>query len=225
MSSDHDTSRFDAQLDALASAVARGGRYEGVEAVRALLDAGADPSLILDRGIVKGITTVGDQFRDSQCFIPEVLLAARGLRACLDMLRPHLCARQVPVRGTVVLGTVHGDLHDIGKRLVGIMLEGAGFRVIDLGVDVLPQTFAEAARQHGAQIVGVSALLTTTMKNIREVIAELDAGGLRDRVKVIVGGAPVTEQWAMETGADAYAPDAVTAADKCRELVSCVAPA
>jgi 5-methyltetrahydrofolate--homocysteine methyltransferase len=207
------------RLDALASAVAEGNRDSAVTVTRALLDEGVNSASILDAGLIAGIKQVGERFRDSQCFVPEVLLAARTMRACLQMLHPQFARGKIRHRGTIVLGTVHGDLHDIGKNLVGIMLEGAGFRVIDLGVDVPTQKFAEAARQHNAHIVAISALLTTTMQNVTAVIDSLVSHGLRESVKVIVGGAPTTREWADQIGADGYAPDAIQAAEKCAEWV------
>jgi 5-methyltetrahydrofolate--homocysteine methyltransferase len=205
------------ELAVLRDAVATGDRPAAVESTKRLLGAGANPASIVDDALVPGITQVGEQFRDSKCFVPEVLLAARSMRASLDLVRPRFGEGGMPVAGTMVLGTVHGDLHDIGKNLVAMLVEGAGLRVVDLGVDVAPQRFADAVRQHNADVVGISALLTTTMRNIREVIAALEADGLRPRVKVLVGGAPVTADWAREVGADAFAPDAATAAIICRE--------
>jgi 5-methyltetrahydrofolate--homocysteine methyltransferase len=163
---------------------------------------------------------VGEKFKNGEYFVPEVLVAARAMKAAMELLRPLLAASDVEPIGTVVIGTVRGDLHDIGKNLVAMMLEGAGFRVVDLGVDVPAEKFIEAAREHNAEIVGMSALLTTTMTYMPEVIKALEAEGIRNRVKVIVGGAPVTQEWADQIGADGYAPDAASAVDKCKELLA-----
>ena len=177
------------------------------------------PGEILRAGLIAGMTVVGDAFRRHEIFLPDVLLAAKAMQAGLDVLRPHLAAGGVPTAGRVVLGTVRGDLHDIGKNLVGILLGGAGFDVIDLGVDVPPERFVHCAEERGAAVIGVSALLTTTMTGMREVVALVHARGLADRVKVIVGGAPVTEAFAREIGADGYAYDAASAAVRVKQLM------
>ncbi|MBC7223706.1 MAG: corrinoid protein [Anaerolineae bacterium] len=198
--------------------------YEGnAEAVAALtqeaLDAGLSPEEILNQGMIAGMDAVGRDFRDGILFVPEVLIAARAMHAGMDILRPLLTEAESHSKGTVVLGTVRGDLHDIGKNLVGMMMEGAGFQVVDLGTDVPPEKFVGAAKEHGAKIVGMSALLTTTMTEMPNVIAALEEAGLRDAVKVMVGGAPVTERFAEEIGADGYAPNASAAVEKARELL------
>ena len=177
------------------------------------------PGEILRAGLIAGMTVVGDAFRRHEIFLPDVLLAAKAMQAGLDVLRPHLAAGGVPTAGRVVLGTVRGDLHDIGKNLVGILLGGAGFDVIDLGVDVPPERFVHCAEERGAAVIGVSALLTTTMTGMREVVALVHARGLAGRVKVIVGGAPVTEAFAREIGADGYAYDAASAAVRVKQLM------
>lgn len=198
--------------------------YNGnAEAVAALtqeaLDAGLSPEEILNQGMIAGMDAVGRDFRDGILFVPEVLIAARAMHAGMDILRPLLTEAESHSKGTVVLGTVRGDLHDIGKNLVGMMMEGAGFQVVDLGTDVPPEKFVEAAKEHRARIVGMSALLTTTMTEMPNVIAALEEAGLRDAVKVMVGGAPVTERFAEEIGADGYAPNASAAVEKARELL------
>jgi 5-methyltetrahydrofolate--homocysteine methyltransferase len=193
------------------------------DTVRALagraLAAGIAPADVLRGGLIAGMTVVGDAFRNHEVFLPDVLLAAKAMQAGLDVLRPHLAAGGVPTAGRVVLGTVRGDLHDIGKNLVGILLGGAGFDVIDLGVDVSAERFVDAAVERGADVIGVSALLTTTMTGMKEVVALVRARGLAGRVKVIVGGAPVTEAFAREIGADGYAYDAASAALRVKQLV------
>jgi 5-methyltetrahydrofolate--homocysteine methyltransferase len=175
---------------------------------------------VLNKGLLAGMDVVSEQFRVREIFLPDVLLAARAMHAGLDVLRPLLARDNVAAAGTVVLGSVKGDLHDIGKNLVGIMLKGAGFEVIDLGHDVAPERFVETAEQSGAQVIGMSALLTTTMIGMRSVVELVERRGLAGRVKTIVGGAPVTESFAREIGADAYGYDAASAVERVRALVA-----
>lgn len=208
------------ELKALAQAILEGKRNDAVELTQKLVDAGVTPKQILDDGLIAGMSVAGEKFKNGEYFVPEVLVAARAMKAAMELLRPLLVATDVQPIGTIVIGTVRGDLHDIGKNLVAMMVEGAGFRVVDLGVDVTADKFIAAAKEHNAQIVGMSALLTTTMTYIPEVIKAFDSEGLRPKVKIIVGGAPVTQEWANQIGADAYAPDAATAVDKCKELLS-----
>jgi len=207
------------ELKALARAILEGKRNDAVELTQKLIEAGVTPKQILDEGLIAGMSVAGEKFKNGEYFVPEILVAARAMKASMELLRPLLVATDVQPVGTMVIGTVRGDLHDIGKNLVAMMVEGAGFRVVDLGVDVTADKFVAAAREHNAQIVGMSALLTTTMTYIPEVIRAFDAEGLRPQVKLIVGGAPVTQEWANQIGADAYAPDAATAVDKCKELL------
>ncbi|GIV19050.1 MAG: corrinoid methyltransferase [Armatimonadota bacterium] len=207
------------ELKALAEAILEGKRNDAVELTQKLIDAGVTPKQILDEGLIAGMSVAGEKFKNGEYFVPEILVAARAMKASMELLRPLLVATDVQPIGTMVIGTVRGDLHDIGKNLVAMMMEGAGFKVVDLGVDVTAEKFIEAAKEHNAQIVGMSALLTTTMTYIPEVIKAFDAEGLRPKVKLIVGGAPVTQEWANQIGADAYAPDAATAVDKCKELL------
>lgn len=181
---------------------------EVVASVRELLRRGLTPYDVLTKGLVAGMDIVGADFRDGILFVPEVLMAAKAMKAGMELLRPLLAETGAPQIGTMVIGTVKGDIHDIGKNLVAMMLEGAGYEVVDLGTDVRPERFAAAVREHAPRVVGLSALLTTTMQNMRMAIEALDDLGMRDRVKVIVGGAPVTEAFANEIGADGYAPDA-----------------
>lgn len=211
---------MEAELQALAEAIINGKRSDAVELTRKLIEAGVPAKKILDEGLIAGMSVVGERFKNGEYFVPEVLVAARAMKAAMELLRPLLASSDVEPIGTVVIGTVRGDLHDIGKNLVAMMLEGAGFQVIDLGVDVTADKFVEAARQHKAEIVGMSALLTTTMTYMPEVIKALESEGIRDKVKVIVGGAPVTKEWADQIGADGYAPDAASAVDKCKELLN-----
>ena len=191
--------------------------------VRALTQAAIDESIaateILEEGLIAGMQVVGERFRAHEIFLPHVLLAARAMAAGVELLEPHLSTADVRSRGKVVIGTVKGDLHDIGKNLVGIMLNGAGFEVIDLGKDVSPEKFVETARETKADVIGMSALLTTTMPAMKQVIALLKEEGLDSSVRVIVGGAPVTEDYAREIGADSYGFDAANAVECVRELV------
>ncbi|HEY75313.1 MAG TPA: cobalamin-binding protein [Thermoflexia bacterium] len=186
--------------------------------VQKALDEGMSPQEVLNDGLIAGMDVVGRDFKAGDLFVPEVLIAARAMQAGMDVLRPLLAQGNVPTVGKYVIGTVQGDLHDIGKNLVKMMLEGAGFEVIDLGVDVEPGVFIEAVREHQPKVVGMSALLTTTMVNMKATIEALEDAGVRDSVKIMVGGAPVTAAFAEEIGADAYAPDAPTAVEIARQL-------
>ena len=187
---------------------------------RHAIDAGEPTSDILNLGLIAGMNIVGEKFRVREIFLPDVLLAARAMYAGLDLLKPLLLEEKIPSAGTVVIGSVRGDLHDIGKNLVGIMLKGAGFEVVDLGADVAPDRFVDAAVAQGASIIGMSALLTTTMPVMKEVVALVKARGLSGSVKTMVGGAPVTAAFASEIGADAYAFDAASAVERARALVA-----
>jgi len=198
--------------------------YEGQDqAVAALvqqaLDQGMAPSEILQGGLITGMDEVGRDFKAGDLFVPEVLIAARAMHAGMDILRPLLVEGEVPSMGKCVIGTVQGDLHDIGKNLVKMMLEGAGFEIVDLGVDVKSSAFVDAVREHRPDVLGLSALLTTTMVYIGAVIEALEEAGLRHSVKIMIGGAPVTAVFSEQVGADGYAPDAASAVDTARELV------
>ena len=206
-------------LNDIARSVERGEDDEVGGMVRRALDEGLAPLDILHGGLLAGMDVVGQQFRQREIFLPDVLLAARALYAGLDLLKPLLAESGVPSAGRVVIGTVHGDLHDIGKNLVGIMLRGAGFEVIDLGNDVPATRFVDAAAEHGASVIGLSALLTTTMPVMKDVVDLLRERGLAGRVRVIVGGAPVSENWAREIGADAHGYDAANAVERVRALL------
>lgn len=187
--------------------------------VKRALDEGQDVSKILNEGLVAGMSVVGDKFKKNEFYVPEVLIAARAMKAGMQLLRPILEEKNIKGVGTVVLGTVRGDLHDIGKNLVGMMLEGAGFEVIDLGVDVSSEEFVQVAKEKNATLVGLSALLTTTMLSMKDVIGAVEKEGLKGKVKVIIGGAPITQDYADEIGVDGYAPDAASAVDKAKELL------
>ena len=185
--------------------------------IREGLEQGVDARDLLGLGLVLGMDRVGQEFQEGELFVPELIVAARAMHAGLDLLRADLARGGGPPAGTVVLGTVKGDMHDIGKRLVGIMMEGQGFRVVDLGHDVAPERFVEAARTEAADLIGMSALLSTTMPMMQATLDAVRAQGLQ--VRTLVGGAPVTRSWADEIGADGYAPDAVAAAARARELM------
>jgi len=185
--------------------------------VQAALDAGVSARSVLDDALVKAMGQVGAYFEEGTFFVPEMLVAARAMKSGLAILRPYLVEEDVEPVGTVAIGTVQGDLHDIGKNLVGMMLEGAGFEIVDLGVNVAPAKYVEAVND-GASMLAVSALLTTTMPNMKAVITSLEQAGLRDQVKVLVGGAPVTQSFADQIGADGYAKDASQAATLATEL-------
>ena len=189
-------------------------------ATQKALDEGMSAQEILSDGLTSGMDEVGKDFKAGDLFIPEVLMSAKAMHAGMAVLRPLLAESGALSLAKMVIGTVVGDLHDIGKNLVGMMLEGAGFEIIDLGTDVSPEKFVEAVRAEGADLVGMSALLTTTMPSMKATIEALTEAGLRDRVKVIVGGAPVTASFAEGIGADAYAPDAASAVDTARSLVA-----
>jgi len=178
-----------------------------------------EPKEILEQGLIKGMKVVGIKFKNNEIFLPEVLLASRAMYGGIELLQPELIKSGVKAVGKVIIGTAKGDLHDIGKNLVAMMLRGGGFEVIDLGIDVSPEKFLKASREHQPDIVGISALLTTTMSSMMDVITVLKRAGLRDRVKIMVGGATVTQEFADEIAADVYALNAATAVDKARELV------
>ena len=197
------------------------GDVEAVgELVQDLLDAGMAPGEVLSDALLVGMDKVGRDFKAGNLFVPEVLFAARAMQAGMDVLRPLLADSEIASSGKYVVGTVQGDLHDIGKNLVRMMLEGGGFEAIDLGVDVSPSAFVDAVREHKPDLVGISALLTTTMAQMKVTIEALEEAGLRDSVKIMIGGAPVTAAFAVQIGADAYAPDAATAVEMARELTA-----
>jgi 5-methyltetrahydrofolate--homocysteine methyltransferase len=196
------------------------GAASDVEAgVRDALAAGVNADTILQDALISAMGEVGNRYEEGDMFVPEMLIAARAMQAGLNLLKPHLIGGMTKSAGKIAIGTVKGDLHDIGKNLVAMMLEGAGFEIINLGVDVEPQAFVDAA-QEGAQIIGMSALLTTTMSNMKVTIEALKAAGMRDKVKVLIGGAPVTQDFANNIGADAFAADAPSAARIARQLLA-----
>jgi 5-methyltetrahydrofolate--homocysteine methyltransferase len=189
------------------------------EKVEEAIDTGLDAAVILNDGMIAAMAEVGRRFECEEYYMPEMLIAARAMQDGLAILKPHLQQAEVKSVGKVIAGTVHGDLHDIGKNLVCMMFEGAGFEIQDLGVNVLPEGFVDAVRSGGVDIVALSALLTTTMPNMKVTIEALDEAGLRSKVKVIVGGAPLTESYAQQIGADGYAPDASRAVTLAKSLM------
>jgi 5-methyltetrahydrofolate--homocysteine methyltransferase len=196
------------------------GKMDEVKALtQKALDAGDPPDKILKEGLIKAMDRIGVLFKNNEIFIPEVLIAARAMHAGLGVLKPILAASNAPQAGKIVLGTVKGDLHDIGKNLVGMMFEGAGLEVIDLGTDIPPEKFIQAAQEHKANVIGMSALLTTTMMQMKATVEALQASGLKGKVKTMVGGAPVTEEFARQIGADGYAADAASAVNKVKEIL------
>jgi 5-methyltetrahydrofolate--homocysteine methyltransferase len=196
------------------------GQAAAVEAgIQDELAKGTAAEVILNQSLIAGMDEVGKRFDEGDFFVPEMLIAARAMQAGMQLLKPHLAESGIKAAGIVAIGTVKGDLHDIGKNLVAMMLEGAGFEVNDLGVDVTSAAFVKAV-QDGAQVVGMSALLTTTMANMSQTVEALEAAGLRDKVKIIIGGAPVTESYAQQVGADAFAPDASSATRAVRQLLA-----
>jgi 5-methyltetrahydrofolate--homocysteine methyltransferase len=188
--------------------------------VQAALDAGIPAGEILNTGMIPAMKEVGDLFEEGEFFVPEMLIAARAMQAGLAVLKPHLVASGVDPIGKVVIGTVSGDMHDIGKNLVTMMMEGAGFEVVDLGVDVSPQTFIDAVNEHKPQVVGMSALLTTTMPKMKTTIDAFREAGVLDSIKVMIGGAPVTAEFAEQIGADGFAQDASQAASLAKSFLS-----
>jgi 5-methyltetrahydrofolate--homocysteine methyltransferase len=206
-----------ANLQAIADALIKGDRNTVVELTKQALDEKVKPGEILEKGLIAGMSVIGDRFKKNEVYVPEVLIAARAMRGGLEVLEPLLKATGVKPVAIVVLGTVKGDLHDIGKNLVGMMLQGGGLKVVDVGTDVAPERFIQAVRESGAQIVAMSALLTTTMPQMPVVIKAIKSAGLN--VRTMIGGAPVTEAYAQEIGADGYAPDAASAVDMALELI------
>jgi 5-methyltetrahydrofolate--homocysteine methyltransferase len=207
-------------LQKIAAKLYDGEDEETAGLVQQALDEGIPPADILSGGLIAGMDRVGKDFKAGELFVPEVLIAARAMHACMRVLRPLLVESGAQSVGKYVIGTVKGDLHDIGKNLVKMMLEGAGFETFDLGTDVSPEAFVDAVRQYKPSILGMSALLTTTMVSMKAAIDALREAGLRDSVKIMIGGAPVTAAYAQQIGADVYAPDAATAVDVARSLVA-----
>ncbi len=206
-------------LKEIAAQVENGRHNEVRSLVETCIEEGVGAGDILNNGLVAGMNSIGVKFRNNEVFVPEVLMAARAMKAGLEIIKPILLRDKVPSKGTIVMGTVRGDLHDIGKNIVCYMLQGAGYDVIDIGIDISKETFIDAARSNGAQVIGLSSLLTTTMTYMKEVMEAVRASDLAGTVKVIVGGAPVTQDFAVEIGANGYASDASTAVEVVRGLL------
>ena len=203
----------------LSTVILKGDVNQAPDLVQKALDENLAPKDILDNGLVAGMNEVGARFKRGDMFVPEVLMSARAMQAGLEILRPALVASGTKLIGTIVMGTVKGDLHDIGKNLVGMMCEGAGFEVIDLGFNVPPEKFLEAIKEHQPDIVGMSALLTTTMRSMGHTIKAIEEAGLRDNVKIMVGGAPVDAEFASRIGADGYGSNAVGGTEVAKQFV------
>ena len=217
----HDTSGDDFDYPAMARALILGDRDTVARKTREGLGRSMDPKDLVFRGLIPGMDVVGEKFRRNEYYVPQVLLSARAMYAGLDLLKPPITAAAGPDEslGVIVIGTAQGDLHDIGKNLVAMMLEGAGFKVVNLGRDVAPDKFVAAVEEHGAQIVGISALMTTTMPAMKRTIDALQKAGLRARVKVMIWGAPVSQAYADEIGADGYAKDSTLAVIRAKQLL------
>ena len=207
-------------LEKIYQAVMEGDAGEATSQVEAALAAGVPASDILNKGCIAAMAEVGQLFEEGEMFVPEMLIAARAMQAAMSLLKPHLAEGEIVSAGKVIIGTVAGDLHDIGKNLVGMMLEGAGFEIVDLGTDATAEKFVAAVQEHSPDMIGMSALLTTTMPSMSKTVEALTEAGLRDQVKILIGGAPVTKQYADNIGADGYAPDASSATRKAKELLA-----
>jgi 5-methyltetrahydrofolate--homocysteine methyltransferase len=208
-----------ANLQAIADAVIAGNREEVAKLANAAVSEGVSPSDIINNGLIAGMAVVGTKFKANEFYVPEVLIAARAMHAGMDIVKPLLAETGAKAKGKVLIGTVKGDLHDIGKNLVSMMLEGGGFDVVDLDVDVAPDAFVEAVKANAPNVIALSALLTTTMPSMKDTIDALSAAGVRGQVKIMIGGAPVTQEYADEIGADGYAPDAASAVDLANSLL------
>ncbi|MCL2628272.1 MAG: corrinoid protein [Oscillospiraceae bacterium] len=209
------------KIGEIAAAVENGKVKLIEELVQEALDEGVDPNDILENGMIAAMAIIGEKFQVNEVFVPEMLVSAKTMKKGVEVLRPNLKSGSLGKMGKFIIGTVAGDLHDIGKNLVALMIESAGFEVIDLGVDVPPEKFVEALGEHpDCKLVGASSLLTTTMVSLKNTVDAIHAAGYKDKVKVMIGGAPVTQEYADEIGADAYTPDAGSAATKAIELVS-----
>ena len=211
---------MDALLEKMAERLIVGKIDEVKELSQQALDQGISPREIIDKGLLAGMEVVGKRFKAGDMFIPEVLLCARCMHGAMDILKPLLSEADAAGVGIYLIGTVEGDLHDIGKNLVSMMLQGAGFEVIDMGTNITPQQFVDAVKEHKPTILGLSALLTTTMPKMEETIKALKEAGIRDQVKIMAGGAPVTQAFVDEIGADAYGANAASATEKAKELTA-----
>ena len=206
-------------FETLSQSVISGNKAQVKEIVNSMVAVDVSPLEIINQGLIGGMNVVGSRFKNGEMFIPEVLMSAKAMAAGIEIVKPMIAETDMPSAGKVVIGTVKGDLHDIGKNLVSMMLEGSGFTVIDVGVDGAPEKFVQVIKEHTPDIVGISALLTTTMLNMKYTIELLKEEGLREKVKVIIGGAPISQEFANEIGADGFAPDAASAVELCKKLL------
>jgi len=206
-------------LQALADNIIKGKKNPAVELTQQAIAEGIAPQEIVNQGLIAGMQVVGEKFKKNEFYVPEVLIAARAMKECMAILKPLMAETGVKPVGTVAIGTVKGDLHDIGKNLVAMMMQGNGFEVVDLGVDVSPEKFIDAIKAQKCDLVALSALLTTTMPGMKQMVDALEAAGIRGDVKVMIGGAPVTQKFSDEIGADGYAPDAASAVDLAKTLL------
>jgi len=207
-----------ANFEALSQSVIAGKEAQVKEQTKALIDAGTDPLEIINSGLIAGMNVVGARFKNGEMFVPEVLMSAKSMAAGIELVKPLIADKDMPSKGTILIGTVKGDLHDIGKNLVAMMMESGGFKVINLGIDIAPEKFVAAVKEHNPQIVAMSALLTTTMLHMKDTIELIKEEGLK--VKCIVGGAPISQDFADEIGADGFAPDAASAVELCTRLLA-----
>ncbi|MEW6266526.1 MAG: corrinoid protein [Thermodesulfobacteriota bacterium] len=214
---------MDSRFEEIAAALVRGDAVAVRAGVTICLETGVEPTEIMARGLIAGMGVIGHQFKNNEIYMPEVMIAARAMNAGLELLDPILSRADGPCRAKMILGTVRGDLHDVGKNMVSMFFRGAGYEVVDLGVDVPEARFVEAIREHRPRLVGLSALLSTTVPQLSSTVKALGEAGLRSGLVVMVGGAPVTQEYADSIGADGYAPDAASAVDKAAELLAAVA--
>jgi 5-methyltetrahydrofolate--homocysteine methyltransferase len=212
--------RYEMSFEIIAECVIAGNEPGAVEGVKGLIENGTDPLSIINDGLMPGMVVVGERFKAGDMFVPEVLMAARAMNSGIALVKPLINDEDMPNAGTVIIGTVKGDLHDIGKNLVAMMMESAGFKIVNVGVDASTDKFVEAVKENNAKIVAMSAMLTTTMVYMKKVIEALEEAGIRDQVKVMIGGAPVTIKYANEIGADLYTVDASSAADEGKTLLA-----
>lgn len=209
-----------ANFEELSKNVIGGNLAKVKKLTQALIDEGVEPLDIINQGLIAGMTVVGARFKNGEMYVPEVLVAARSMTAGIELVKPLIADQNMPTAGKVLLGTVKGDLHDIGKNLVGMMLESRGYTIVNIGMDISPERFVQEIRTHKPDVLGMCALLTTTMLHMKDTIELMKEEGIRDQVKVIVGGAPLSQDFADEAGADGYAPDAASAVDLCNRLLA-----
>ena len=209
-----------ADFEKMGEAVIEGNQEQVIELTQKAVDEGVEPNKIIENGLINGMNVVGKRFKAGDMFVPEVLMSAKSMKGGMNIVKPLLLEGEMPSEGTILLGTVSGDLHDIGKNLVGMMMESGGLEIVNLGTDISPSEFAEKVKEHNPDVLGMSALLTTTMLSMRDTIEVLEEEGLRESLKIMVGGAPVTKEFADEIGADGWAPDAASAKDLAFDLIN-----